>query len=103
MAEFTTTATDKFRVDRVDRRSGLLQSDLEGWGLSGVTLRPYQLEGVSWLAGCLEGGHGCILGDEMGLGKTVQVVIIAMSEIQDKPHPHNFYAVDIPPVVPEWL
>ena len=48
-------------------------SDLESWGLRSVTLRPYQLEGVSWLAGCVDRGHGCILGDEMGLGKTVQV------------------------------
>ena len=53
----------------------LRQSDVEKWGLQGVKLRPYQLEGVSWLAGCYDRGHGCILGDEMGLGKTVQVII----------------------------
>lgn len=49
------------------------QVDLEGWGLRGVTLRPYQLEGLSWLAERHRRGHGCILGDEMGLGKTLQV------------------------------
>lgn len=49
------------------------QVDLEGWGLRGVTLRPYQLEGLSWLVERHKRGHGCILGDEMGLGKTLQV------------------------------
>ena len=54
-------------------RRAIQQSDLEGWGLSNVTLRPYQLEGLSWIAERHRRGHGCILGDEMGLGKTVQV------------------------------
>ena len=49
------------------------QEHLEGWGLRNVTLRPYQLEGLSWLAARHRAGHGCILGDEMGLGKTLQV------------------------------
>lgn len=54
-------------------RRAIQQSDLEGWGLRNVTLRPYQLEGLSWLVERHRRGHGCILGDEMGLGKTVQV------------------------------
>ena len=54
-------------------RSKLQQCDVERWGLQGITLRPYQLEGLSWLAERHDRGHGCILGDEMGLGKTVQV------------------------------
>ena len=49
------------------------QADLERWGLCGVKLRPYQLDGVHWLAERQAAGHGCILGDEMGLGKTIQV------------------------------
>lgn len=51
----------------------LQQTDLEGWGLRNVTLRTYQLEGLSWLVERYRRGHGCILGDEMGLGKTLQV------------------------------
>ncbi|KAI1285481.1 Chromodomain-helicase-DNA-binding protein 7 [Halotydeus destructor] len=39
---------------------------------SGRTLRPYQLEGVSWLTFCWYNGRNCILADEMGLGKTIQ-------------------------------
>ena len=73
MTEFTRGVDRITREGKEERRSRWLQGDLESWGLSNVTLRPYQLEGVSWLAGCLDRGHGCILGDEMGLGKTVQV------------------------------
>ena len=51
-------------------------TDLENCGLKDVTLRSYQLEGLSWLAQRLKCRHGCILGDEMGLGKTLQVSLI---------------------------
>nr|XP_006819816.1 PREDICTED: chromodomain-helicase-DNA-binding protein 1-like [Saccoglossus kowalevskii] len=43
-------------------------------GLTGITLRPYQLEGVNWLIQRWHRNHGCILGDEMGLGKTCQTI-----------------------------
>lgn len=49
------------------------QAEIERYGLQNVTLRSYQLDGLSWLAERLKCGHGCILGDEMGLGKTLQV------------------------------
>jgi SNF2 family DNA or RNA helicase len=39
---------------------------------NGRELRPYQLEGLNWLAGNWSQGRGSILADEMGLGKTVQ-------------------------------
>ncbi|XP_039600898.1 chromodomain-helicase-DNA-binding protein 1-like isoform X1 [Polypterus senegalus] len=48
--------------------------NLEKWGLTGIKLRPYQLEGVNWLAQCFTNQNGCILGDEMGLGKTCQTI-----------------------------
>ena len=51
----------------------ITQSELERHGLRDVKLRPYQLDGLSWLAQRHAHGHGCILGDEMGLGKTLQV------------------------------
>ncbi|XP_048207852.1 chromodomain-helicase-DNA-binding protein 1-like [Perognathus longimembris pacificus] len=50
--------------------------DLRQWGLAGIHLRPYQLEGVNWLAQCFHGQNGCILGDEMGLGKTCQTIAL---------------------------
>ncbi|PNJ85182.1 CHD1L isoform 4 [Pongo abelii] len=53
-------------------RAGVQEQDLRQWGLTGIHLRSYQLEGVNWLAQCFHCQNGCILGDEMGLGKTCQ-------------------------------
>jgi len=39
-----------------------------------ATLRPYQLDGLRWLATLREQGIGGILADDMGLGKTIQVI-----------------------------
>jgi hypothetical protein len=43
---------------------------------TGLTLKPHQLDGVQWLATCLQidGRRGAILADDMGLGKTLQVL-----------------------------
>ena len=57
----------------------LTQSELDQWGICEVKLRPYQLEGLSWLVQRHSDGHGCILGDEMGLGKTLQVCTTIMA------------------------
>ncbi|XP_067369374.1 chromodomain-helicase-DNA-binding protein 1-like [Channa argus] len=56
------------------KKTAMAQSDLQKWGLRGIRLRPYQLDGVQWLTQCLENQQGCILGDEMGLGKTCQTI-----------------------------
>lgn len=42
-------------------------------GIEGV-LRPYQHDGVKWLAQLSKFGFGGILADDMGLGKTLQVI-----------------------------
>jgi SNF2 family DNA or RNA helicase len=39
-----------------------------------TVLRPYQHQGVDWLAFCRDLGLGCVLADDMGLGKTVQAL-----------------------------
>ncbi len=39
-----------------------------------ATLRPYQREGVQFLARCTAGGFGACLADDMGLGKSIQVI-----------------------------
>ncbi|XP_012873811.1 PREDICTED: chromodomain-helicase-DNA-binding protein 1-like isoform X1 [Dipodomys ordii] len=57
-------------------RTRVRAPDLEQWGLAGIHLRPYQLEGVNWLAQCFHCQNGCILGDEMGLGKTCQTIAL---------------------------
>ena len=42
-----------------------------------ATLRPYQLEGVSWLTFMSRAGLGAMLADDMGLGKTLQALCAA--------------------------
>ncbi|XP_048150478.1 chromodomain-helicase-DNA-binding protein 1-like [Corvus hawaiiensis] len=60
------------------RGPGVQEADVLRWGLTGIKLRPYQLEGVNWLVQCYEVQHGCILGDEMGLGKTCQTISLLL-------------------------
>ncbi|KAB1260950.1 Chromodomain-helicase-DNA-binding protein 1-like [Camelus dromedarius] len=57
-------------------RARVQEQDLRQWGLTGIRLRPYQLEGVNWLAQRFHCQNGCILGDEMGLGKTCQTIAL---------------------------
>ncbi|XP_030181039.1 chromodomain-helicase-DNA-binding protein 1-like isoform X1 [Lynx canadensis] len=57
-------------------RARVQEQDLRQWGLTGIHLRSYQLEGVNWLAQCFHCQNGCILGDEMGLGKTCQTIAL---------------------------
>ena len=42
--------------------------------LTGLTLRDYQLAGMSWLISLFENGLNGILADEMGLGKTIEAI-----------------------------
>lgn len=42
------------------------------------TLRPYQIDGVSWLAFLRRWGLGGILADDMGLGKTPQTIALLL-------------------------
>jgi hypothetical protein len=51
------------------------------------TLRPYQLRGLSWLAGLADLGLGGCLADDMGLGKTVQVLAWLLSRGSADPRP----------------
>ncbi|XP_071474616.1 chromodomain-helicase-DNA-binding protein 1-like isoform X3 [Marmota flaviventris] len=57
-------------------RTRVQEQDLGQCGLTGIHLRPYQLEGVNWLAQRFHCQNGCILGDEMGLGKTCQTIAL---------------------------
>jgi superfamily II DNA or RNA helicase len=41
-----------------------------------ATLRPYQVEGATWMARLGHWGAGAVLADEMGLGKTVQTLAV---------------------------
>ena len=57
------------------RNPGRLQAVRTPEGIS-AELRPYQQEGVSWLAFVTELGLGACLADDMGLGKTLQVLAL---------------------------
>lgn len=48
----------------------------------GLTLRPYQLDGLSWLSYLREHGLAGILADDMGLGKTAQTLAFLLREKQ---------------------
>jgi superfamily II DNA or RNA helicase len=56
--------------DLDDRREVPLPDGLE------AQLRPYQRQGLSWLANMADIGFGGILADDMGLGKTVQFLAL---------------------------
>jgi len=50
------------------------------------TLRPYQQQGLNWLAFLENYGLHGILADDMGLGKTIQVLALLSRIDSDKPH-----------------
>ena len=52
----------------LDRTEAEVPSDFTG------TLRPYQRDGVDWLAARRDAGLGAVLADDMGLGKTLQAL-----------------------------
>ena len=54
---------------------------LPEWFLA--TLRPYQRDGVRWLAALSRAGTGAVLADDMGLGKTMQVLALTAVEHRD--------------------
>ncbi|KAM6474909.1 chromodomain-helicase-DNA-binding protein 1-like isoform 2-T2 [Liasis olivaceus] len=72
MSCFFQTLSKKYR-SRQEKES-IEEVQLRQWGLTGIHLRPYQIEGINWMIRCYETGHSCILGDEMGLGKTCQTI-----------------------------
>ena len=69
--------------------SSSIRVDLPEWFRA--TLRPYQLEGVRWLAALSRADTGAVLADDMGLGKTMQVLALTAAEVSgaegtDSPH-----------------
>jgi non-specific serine/threonine protein kinase len=50
-------------------------------------LRPYQLNGLSWLHFLTQLGLGACLADDMGLGKTIQVIALLLALKQERESP----------------
>jgi superfamily II DNA or RNA helicase len=76
-----------------------------------ATLRPYQQQGLDWLAFLWKNGLGGILADDMGLGKTLQTLALVAyataSGPQDSaaaaPRPGPFLVVAPTSVVGNWV
>ncbi|RMC07678.1 hypothetical protein DUI87_17155 [Hirundo rustica rustica] len=81
---------------------GVQEADVQRWGLTGIKLRPYQLEGVNWLVQCYEVQHGCILGDEMGLGKTCQTISLLLYLTKKIPNKERFLILCPLSVLSNW-
>ncbi len=66
-----------------------------------ATLRPYQLQGLSWLNFLDELNFGGCLADDMGLGKTVQIIAFILS-LKEK-HGHTTHLLVAPTsVIHNW-
>lgn len=59
----------------------ITSKDIQGLN---ATLRPYQHEGVSWLALLSSLGLGACLADDMGLGKTIQILSLLLLKQQQE-------------------
>lgn len=69
-------------------------------------LRPYQVEGLRWLASLWRHGLGGVLADDMGLGKTVQTLALVQHAAEQRApgEPRRPFLVVAPTsVVPNWV
>ncbi|KAK3890780.1 hypothetical protein Pcinc_005278 [Petrolisthes cinctipes] len=66
------------------------------------TMRPYQLDGFSWLQALFENGINGILGDEMGLGKTIQTIAL-LCHLIDQGVPGPFLVVGPLSTLCNWM
>lgn len=66
-------------------------------------LRPYQVEGLAWLAFLWRFGLGGVLADDMGLGKTVQTLALICRAREHDPAGAPFLIVAPTSVVPNWV
>ncbi|XP_044733897.1 lymphoid-specific helicase-like [Chrysoperla carnea] len=68
---------------------------------TGGTLRPYQVEGLTWLKLLHENGINGILADEMGLGKTIQVIAL-IAHLYEKNIPGPYLIIAPLSVTTNW-
>jgi hypothetical protein len=65
-------------------------------------LRPYQLEGFTWLTFLHTHGLGGVLADDMGLGKTLQTLALIAHAREQDPQAPPFLVVAPASVLPVW-
>jgi SNF2 family DNA or RNA helicase len=68
-----------------------------------ATLRPYQLEGLSWMQALRELEVGGVLADDMGLGKTLQTLAHLLIEKQAGRLDRPALAVMPTSLIPNWM
>ncbi|MGD9683591.1 MAG: SNF2-related protein [Candidatus Obscuribacterales bacterium] len=92
------------RISKMVERLRALQSIPEAKPPVGLKteLRPYQLEGLSWLQFLAEHNFGGILADDMGLGKTVQLLAHILSEKEEGRLKEPYLVVCPTTVLPNW-
>ncbi|KAJ8921989.1 hypothetical protein NQ315_008626 [Exocentrus adspersus] len=67
----------------------------------GGSLRPYQIDGVTWMTVLFENGLNGILADEMGLGKTIQVIAL-ICHLLERQTPGPYLIVAPLSTLPNW-
>ncbi|XP_040991385.1 LOW QUALITY PROTEIN: probable helicase CHR10 [Juglans microcarpa x Juglans regia] len=76
--------------------------DVADFGVS-ATLKPYQVEGVSWLIRRYTLGVNVVLGDEMGLGKTLQAIsLLSYLKVHER-SPRPFFIMCPLSVTDGWV
>ena len=68
-----------------------------------ASLRPYQIDGLSWLQVLAQNELGGVLADDMGLGKTVQLLAHICLEKENKRLKKPFLVICPTSVLPNWL
>ncbi|HEV2692379.1 MAG TPA: SNF2-related protein [Verrucomicrobiae bacterium] len=89
--------------DRAAKQSGEAKLECPPLGDLETVLRPYQKQGVAWLAFLRENGFGGILADEMGLGKTLQTLAVLRHIRQQNPGAVPMLIVCPTSLVFNWL
>ncbi len=87
-------------ADRLARFSGMVATPVPV--ALHAALRPYQVEGLSWLRFLGESGLSGILADDMGLGKTVQVLAYLVGEQEAGRADRPTLVVCPKSVLPNW-
>lgn len=70
------TPSNEEKDEKVEEINGLKVKDVPVPSLLKGELRPYQKQGLNWLASLYNNNTNGILADEMGLGKTIQTIAL---------------------------
>lgn len=102
LEDIPNTRTDEFFVELREKIHNFREiRKVEQPKSLNATLRPYQVEGLSYLNFLRDYGFGGILADEMGLGKTIQTLSFILSVSESGSELPNLIIVPTS-VLPNW-